>query len=59
MIPGTKKVKYLDQNWEAQNFALSEAEEKEIREFVEASPLAGYRSMEGGKIFSFVDTPEE
>ena len=58
-IPGTKKVKWLEENWEGLNVVLSDDEEREIREFVEGVELVGYRSTLEGKKFAFVDTKEE
>ncbi|KAI1801356.1 putative aldo-keto reductase [Daldinia bambusicola] len=40
-IPGTKKIKYLEQNWDSQDVVLNDAEEKEIRAFFDDNPLAG------------------
>lgn len=57
-IPGTKKIKYLEENWGALNVDLSDADEKEIREFLEDAELKGYRSVDASKKFSYVDTKE-
>ena len=40
-IPGTKKVKYLEDNWGALNFALRPEEEAEIRNFITSAEIAG------------------
>lgn len=58
-IPGTKKIKYLEENWAALGVQLSDGDEKEIRKFVENAELAGYRSMDVAKVFAFVETKEE
>jgi hypothetical protein len=42
-IPGTKKIKYLEQNIGALNVELTDAEDKEIRKTVEAADVAGDR----------------
>ncbi|KAN0114790.1 putative aldo/keto reductase [Hyaloscypha variabilis] len=58
-IPGTKRTKWLEENWGALDVKLTDEEEKEIREFGEGVELLGYRSVLSGKVFSFVDTKEE
>jgi aryl-alcohol dehydrogenase-like predicted oxidoreductase len=58
-IPGTKKIKYLEENWASLDVALTDDEEAEIRAFVESAELSGYRSMPAGKAFAYVDTKEE
>ena len=40
-IPGTKKMKYLEQNWDALKVSLSDEEEAEIRAFAEKAPVTG------------------
>ncbi|KAF4335747.1 alcohol dehydrogenase [Fusarium beomiforme] len=40
-IPGTKKIKYFEDNWAALEIALSDEEEAEIRSFVEKADVAG------------------
>lgn len=42
-IPGTKKMKYLEENWAALDVELSDEEERQIRAFVERSGLVGER----------------
>ena len=54
-IPGTKRVKYLEANWEALDVQLSDAEEAEIRTLVAASDLAGFETHPA----AYVDTKEE
>jgi len=40
-IPGTKKIKYLEENWGALNVHLTDEEEAEIRNFAETAEIAG------------------
>lgn len=42
-IPGTKKIKYLEENWGALKVHLTDDDEKEIRHFVETAEIAGPR----------------
>jgi aryl-alcohol dehydrogenase-like predicted oxidoreductase len=58
-IPGTTKAKYLKENVESASITLTDKEEAHLRNFLEENPLAGYRQMEAGKMFAFVDTAEE
>ena len=58
-IPGTKSIKYLDENWASLNVELTHKEESTIREFVEKNEMAGYRSTLAGMALAFVDTKEE
>ncbi|KAJ4196218.1 hypothetical protein NW759_016404 [Fusarium solani] len=53
-IPGTKKTKYLKENWASHQVRLTDDEEGEIRKFVEAAEVAGHRGAPG-----FTDTVEE
>uniref|UniRef100_A0A8H7N3H6 NADP-dependent oxidoreductase domain-containing protein n=1 Tax=Bionectria ochroleuca TaxID=29856 RepID=A0A8H7N3H6_BIOOC len=53
-IPGTKQIKYLEENWASQYVQLTDEDEKEIRRFVEAAEVAGPRGAPG-----FADTAEE
>ena len=59
-IPGTKKIKYLEDNWRALNVCLSDEEEAEIRGFVETAGVAG-DVLPGGynTKAKIVDTKEE
>ena len=57
-IPGTKKMKYLEDNWGALNIHLTDEEEAEIRQFVESAEVSGYRSTLSGKSSTFADTKE-
>ncbi|KAF2470427.1 putative aldo/keto reductase [Lindgomyces ingoldianus] len=58
-IPGTKKIRYLEQNWGSLDINLSDNEEAEIRKFVDSAEVSGYRSTPGSQAFAFVDTKEE
>ncbi|KAI8964543.1 putative aldo-keto reductase [Daldinia sp. FL1419] len=58
-IPGTKRIKYLEENWDAQDVVLSDDEEKEIREFFDKNELAGGTIPEAFKSRRFKDTKEE
>ena len=57
-IPGTKKEKYLVENWESLKVTLTDGEEKEVRKVVEEADVHGerYRSAMMGSVFA--DTPE-
>lgn len=57
-IPGTKKIKYLDENMGALKVVVSKEEEKEIREAVEAAEVHGTRYPEQMMGSLFADSPE-
>ncbi|CAL3973398.1 hypothetical protein PZA11_005648 [Diplocarpon coronariae] len=57
-IPGTKKVKYLEENLGAVNVDLTKAEVKEIRDLVENAEVHGTRYPETMMSSLFADTPE-
>lgn len=57
-IPGTKKIKYLEENMGALDVKLSDAEEKEIRNLVEGAEVHGLRYPEAMVGQLFADTPE-
>jgi aryl-alcohol dehydrogenase-like predicted oxidoreductase len=57
-IPGTKKVKYLEENWGALKVNLSDADEKEIRDLV-VDKVAGDRTIEAAMSQCYADTREE
>ncbi|KAM0747634.1 Aldo/keto reductase [Meredithblackwellia eburnea MCA 4105] len=40
-IPGTKSIKYLDENWGSRNIELSEADIAAVRKAIEDNPLKG------------------
>jgi len=56
-IPGTKKIKYLEENLGAFDVKLSSREEKEIRKLVEAAEVHGTRYPEHALASLFADTP--
>ena len=59
-IPGTKKVKYLEENWTAIRIALSDEEEREIRGLVEGvNKVQGDRAVDFAKPQFFVETVAE
>ena len=56
-IPGTKKIKYLEENIKSLDVVLTAEEEAEIRKAVEKAEVHGERYPEGmGGLFA--DTPE-
>ena len=56
-IPGTRKIKYLEENWGAMNVQISPHEDKEIRAAIKATEVHGMRYPEGHMKNTFVDTP--
>ncbi|KAM7211466.1 NADP-dependent oxidoreductase domain containing protein [Rhypophila decipiens] len=46
-IPGTKKIRYLEENVAALEVRLSEEEAREIRDEVEKAEVAGHRNLPG------------
>lgn len=58
-IPGTKKIKYLEENWGALQVELTDEEEVEIRKFVETAEIAGGRYLDSMAAMTFSDTVEE
>jgi len=57
-IPGTKRIKYLEENWGALKVELSDADEKEIRALVE-NKVQGDRTIQEALAQCFADTTEE
>ena len=57
-IPGTKKIKYLEENMEALHVQLSRQEEREIRTAIEKVQIGGARYPESMNGYLFGDTPE-
>ena len=57
-IPGTKKIKYLEENLGALGVDLTEEEEREIRKVVDEAEVHGERYPEGMMGRLFADTPE-
>ncbi|KAH8891964.1 putative aldo/keto reductase, partial [Thozetella sp. PMI_491] len=58
-IPGTKRVKYLQENWAALNVQLDDTDVAEIRALLEATRVAGARVVEWASAQCLVDTKEE
>ena len=58
-IPGTKRIKYLEENWGALSICITDEEEAEIRSFVEKSELAGGPLPPAFSDHYFRDTIEE
>lgn len=56
-IPGTKKIKYLEENLGALDIKLTSEEEKEFRKFVEAVEVHGTRYPEAMVGHLYADTP--
>lgn len=56
-IPGTKKIKYLEENIGALKVTLSKEEEQEIRDLVENAEVHGSRYPETMAGHLFADTP--
>ncbi|TVY80463.1 Aldo-keto reductase yakc [NADP(+)] [Lachnellula suecica] len=57
-IPGTKKLKYLEENWGALGISLSDEEEAEIRDFAEKNEFAGGPAPDAFAAYLFRDTKE-
>lgn len=58
-IPGTKKLAYLEENWAALNVHLTDEDEAEVRQFVEAAEIAGHTLPPAHADYDFRDTAEE
>ena len=58
-IPGTKKLKYLEENWGSLDVHLTDEDEAEIRHFVEAAEIAGHYMPPQFESYTFTDTKEE
>lgn len=58
-IPGTKKLKYLEENWAALDVSLTDEEEREIRAFAETTKIAGGSSPAAFEAYFYRDTKEE
>lgn len=58
-IPGTKKIKYLEDNWGAVNVQLTDEDESEIRNFIQTTELAGSNMPGSFKEWEYRDTVEE
>lgn len=58
-IPGTKKLKYLEENWAALDVVLSDGDEKEVRIFLEKAEIAGGPLPKAFENYNYRDTVEE
>ena len=58
-IPGTKQLKYLEENAGAVDFPLTDAEEVEVRDFAERAALAGGTMPEKFESYRYRDTRAE
>lgn len=58
-IPGTKKLKYLEENWKAFDVQLTNEDEAEIRQFIKTNELAGSNMPGAFKDYEYRDTAEE
>lgn len=58
-IPGTKRLKYLEENWASIEIQLTEEEEAEVRRFAESAEIAGGALPPAYEGFNFRDTVEE
>jgi hypothetical protein len=59
VIPGTKQIKYLEENCEALGVELSDEDVKQIRQFAETADIAGGSLPPNFENFTFSDTVEE
>ncbi|KAH7161089.1 aldo/keto reductase [Dactylonectria macrodidyma] len=57
-IPGTRKIKYLEDNWACLSFQLTDEEETEVRKLMETSHMVGNR-LPATHATDLVDTKEE
>lgn len=58
-IPGTRQIKYLEDNMGALNITLTDEEEAELRAIVDKTPVKGSAIPAGMEGILFRDTPEE
>lgn len=58
-IPGTKKLKYLEENWSAVNVQLTDEDVAEIRHFVETAEIAGHYMPPQFEGYTFTETAED
>ena len=58
-IPGTKKLKYLEENQGAVNVQLTNEDVVEIRHFLETAEIAGHYMPPQFEGYTFTDTAEE
>ncbi len=55
-IPGTRQLKYLEENWAALKVDLSDEEVKELRQLAEKADVRGERYDAAGLAGTFADT---
>lgn len=58
-IPGTKKLKYLDENWASLDIDISDEDEAEVRRFLANVDIAGGPLPAAFEHYNFRDTVEE
>lgn len=58
-IPGTKRIKYLEENWAAQDITLSDEEVAEIDTFLDSAIIIGGTVLPKYVSYLFKDTKEE
>lgn len=58
-IPGTKRLKYFEENWGALDVQLTAEDEAEVRHFVETAGIAGHYIPPQFENYAFRDTKEE
>jgi diketogulonate reductase-like aldo/keto reductase len=59
VIPGTKRIKYLEENCGAASVELSKEDVDEVRKFAETCEIAGGCLPPNFERFTFSDTVEE
>ena len=58
-ISGTKRLKYLEENWASLDVSLTDEDDAKLKAFSEANELAGWHSTPQFAPFLFRDTKEE
>lgn len=58
-IPGTKKMKYMEENWAALDVVLSDGDVAEVQKFLDSAEIAGDTLPTAFKGYRFKDTAEE
>ena len=58
-IPGTKRIKYLEENWDSVKVQLTDGEAAETRKLVESTKVTGARTLEAAMSSLYADTREE
>lgn len=48
-MPGTTKVKRLEENWASRNVELTKEEKREMRQIVDTAKSSGQRHSEAGQ----------